>query len=528
MKKVLLTFLFYITSITIAQTVPSQFLLSESSLSKIANKTPLSNSISKIVTVGDTIWLGTSRGVSVSYDNGENWNDFYQSEAFGEESISALGYYNGIIWAATGHDTVISDQSVDTGSGIRFSTDGGETWVTIPQSVDDPGDSLLTYGINTIRALPVTVAQQNIIWDISFTPNKIWIASWAGGIRWNYIDSLIINPKQNWHRVILPPDNLTSISPSDTLTFALQNARGRFGNEEHLNHLGFSVLGVNDSVVYCGTAGGINKSTDGGVSWKKFNNQNQKNSISGNWVVDITIDSVNQTIWASTWKANGETEFYGVSKSDDGGENWGTFLRDEKVYFHGHKYSSLGSEVFLPTDKGVYRSSNNGVTFIKNPPIKDSNSSLKLLTNTFFAVGVNQNEENKFNIWLGSNDGLAKLTEDGNDWRGDWRVYISSPDISSSSEAIAFPNPFDPDSEPIKIKYSFNGGAKNVSLRIFDFGMNLVKTVFQNVSRVSDVEYLENWNGQDENNSIVPNGVYFYRIDIGDDEPLFGKIIVLM
>ncbi len=266
MKKVLLTFLFYITSITIAQTVPSQFLLSESSLSKISNKTPLSNSISKIVTVGDTIWLGTSRGVSVSYDNGENWNDFYQSEAFGEESISALGYYNGIIWAATGHDTVISDQSVDTGSGIRFSTDGGETWVTIPQSVDDPGDSLLTYGINTIRALPVTVAQQNIIWDISFTPNKIWIASWAGGIRWNYIDSLIINPEQNWHRVILPPDNLASISPSDTLTFALQNARGRFGNEEHLNHLGFSVLGVNDSLVYCGTAGGINKSTDGGIS----------------------------------------------------------------------------------------------------------------------------------------------------------------------------------------------------------------------------------------------------------------------
>ena len=27
---------------------------------------------------------------------------------------------------------------------------------------------------------------------------------------------------------------------------------------------------------------------------------------------------------------------------------------------------------------------------------------------------------------------------------------------------------------------------------------------------------------------FVPNGVYFYRIDIGDDEPLYGKIMVLM
>ncbi len=528
MKKIFLTFLFFISTAIIGQTVPTQFSLGKTSLSKTANKTPLSNSISKIVTIGDTIWLGTSKGVSVSYDNGESWKDFYQTEAFGEESISALGYYNGIIWAATGHDEIISDKSVDTGSGIRFSNDGGETWITVPQSVDGSGDSLLTYGINTIRALPVVVAQQNIIWDISFTPNKVWIASWAGGIRWNYIDSLQLNPERKWHRVILPPDNLSSIKPTDSLTFALQGVRGKFGDDENLNHLGFSVLGIDESIVYCGTAGGLNKSIDGGISWEKFNHQNQQNSISGNWVIDITRDTISKTIWASTWKANGETEFFGVSKSDDGGNNWTNYLRDEKIYFHGHKHSPLGAEVFLPTDKGVYRSNNNGVTWIKNPPIEDSETNLKILTNTFFVVGVNENEDNRYNIWLGSDDGLAKLSEDGSHWNGKWKVYISSPEISSSSEAIAFPNPFSPDSEPIKIKYSFKAGNKNVSLRIFDFGMNLVKTVVQNITRASDAENFENWNGKDENNNIVPNGVYFYRIDIGNDEPLFGKIIVLM
>ncbi len=48
------------------------------------------------------------------------------------------------------------------------------------------------------------------------------------------------------------------------------------------------------------------------------------------------------------------------------------------------------------------------------------------------------------------------------------------------------------------------------------------------LNRIGGNEFIDNWDGKDENSTIVPNGVYFYRIDIGDDEPLFGKIIVLM
>ena len=80
----------------------------------------------------------------------------------------------------------------------------------------------------------------------------------------------------------------------------------------------------------------------------------------------------------------------------------------------------------------------------------------------------------------------------------------------------------------MKIKYSFSGDSKSVTIRIFDFGMNLVRTVIQNVDRIGGNEFIDNWDGKDENSAIVPNGVYFYRIDIGDDEPVFGKIIVLM
>ncbi len=106
-----------------------------------------------------------------------------------------------------------------------------------------------------------------------------------------------------WERVVLPPDNLDSIAPTDTLNFTLQPVAGAFGDESWLNHRVFSVLGVGDSTLYVGTAGGINKSTDNGISWQKFSHTNQTNPISGNFVVGLGYNEVDNSIWAATWKA---------------------------------------------------------------------------------------------------------------------------------------------------------------------------------------------------------------------------------
>ena len=102
--------------------------------------------------------------------------------------------------------------------------------------------------------------------------------------------------------------------------------------------------------------------------------------------------------------------------------------------------------------------------------------------------------------------------------------------LLSSKEVYAFPNPFSPriDSKII-FKYDTGGKDENVTIRIFDFGMNYVKTVIQNTPRnisATDSPY-DNWDGTDDNGSIVPNGVYFYRIEVGSNDPLYGKIIVL-
>jgi hypothetical protein len=44
---------------------------------------------------------------------------------------------------------------------------------------------------------------------------------------------------------------------------------------------------------------------------------------------------------------------------------------------------------------------------------------------------------------------------------------------------------------------------------------------------LSGKEYDEIWDGKNDNRSIVANGVYFYRVEMSDQAPIWGKILVL-
>jgi hypothetical protein len=527
---------------TIAQHIPSSFYLpGESKLYKTSAENPAGNSISDIITVGDTIWIGSSKGVSLSTDKGASWQNFYGSTAFGTESISAIGYDHGTFWAATAHSIEINGASVDEGSGLRYTTDKGQTWKSMPQPVDSSADSTILYGINTLRALPVTVTPQNLTYDIAFTPGTIWITSFAGGLRKSTDMGL------HWQRVVMPPDNLDSIKPTDTLDFCFSPSPGKFCTNANLNYRAFSVIATNDSTIYVGTAGGINKTTNAQntfPTWVKFNHLNQNNPITGNFIVAMGFDTVKKNVWAATWQAEGPSETYGVSLTSDGGNSWNTFLDGERVHNFGFKphYSDSNlSDVIALSDNGAFRSNNDGTSWILPTSIYDYTTNIHLSTSVFFSAASLVIRESKINdIWLGSGDGLAKLSESFADsiWQGKWKIFRSSTVLTSQTETYCYPNPFSPKQDLLKIKYSTGGKNSNVTIRIFDFGMNYVRTVINNVPRgqfshVVDSRDLQTngvedtWDGRDANGNIVPNGVYFYRIEFDSNNPVFGKILVL-
>jgi hypothetical protein len=400
-----------------AQLIPAEFSLEKNKLNKSAeDRAPIGNGVEYIEFMGEDIWIATSSGLSKSTDGGDNWTNY----EFGEEGISALGINNDTVWIATWHPLEVDNDIVPVGSGIHFSPDKGDTWISIEQPVDQSDDSSIVYGVNTLRALPLPVPEGNFTRDIGFLKNEIWIASFYGGLRKSSDNG------ETWEKVVVPPDYLDSIHPDSTYDFTLSPSSGGLGFENNLNHRFFSIRAVNDSTIYIGTADGINRSSDGGKSWRKFNHQNQTNSMSGNFILDINYDRSRDIVWAATWKAEGQTEFYGLSSTDDGGENWKTFLQGENIHDIAFTYNFSGTEkdIFVATDNGVFRSRDIGESWILAPDMRDDNTGISITTNNFRAVNAILDFSGNNDMWFGSEAGSAKLKETGSIWQGEWLSLI--------------------------------------------------------------------------------------------------------
>ncbi len=514
-----------------AQYRPDKFNLGIRGFSKLSNvnsKTPLSNSINDILASGDTVWVATSKGLSVTFNGGASWQNYYGSDAFGGESAIALAYSNGVIYVTTGHyEETPGGNYVIAGSGLRFSTDCGNSWISVPQSVDEPGDSLIVYGINTLRALPITVVQQNVSYDIEVLNDTIYTTSWAGGLRRISLEQLLQNPEAKWKRVVLPPDYLNSIAPDDTLHFALQPKAGAFGPEEYLNHVAFSVAVTDSGHLYVGTANGINKSTDG-VSWEKFNYQNQIEGISGNFITSLGYDKKTKAVWATTWQAVDNREYNAISVTFNGGASWQIFLDGEQGHGFGFVFGDDNGEIMVATDNGIFRSSDNGANWFAPLEIKDAESGIVLdnFTKYYSCDASFENGDKK--IWVGSSQGLAKEEETNGAemWEGNWQIFFASEKLENNDETYAFPNPFNPHLRQVKIKYYVTTDNEPVTIRIYNFDMQIVRTLIQNAPRSSG-EQMETWDGKNQTGDYVPNGVYFYSVERGSSSAINGKIMVI-
>lgn len=470
---------------------------------------PPSNSVSHISTNGTILWAGTGKGLARSFNGGRSWESFRLIPEFASPGIFAVAIHGDTTWAATGFTKDVNGDGVQTGTGYSFSRDNGVTWAHLPQPLDGIGDSIVVYGNNRVNFLPIVVPEQNVTFDVDVADSAVWISSWSSGLRKS------TDLGQTWQRIVLPSDTLNSISPADSLgTYSMDPRKNN-------NFLAFSVFAQTDSLIWAGTAGGINKSTDAGLSWTKFTTLNQRSHILGNWVIAIKgqqLDSVR--LWCTNWKADLDpNEQYGVSYSDDGGRIWNNVLIGTKAY----DFAFKGSIAYIATDDGVYRTSDGGRSWNLSGTIIDKSTGQRIATTSFYSVGVIGDT-----VYCGSNDGLARTVDNSSHAFGEtWEIQRAYQPVGGAATTYAYPNPFSPAQEIVRFHYSTGGVPASVTIEVFDFGMNRVRTIVKDAQRSGAQEYDEIWDGRDDAGNEVTNGVYFYRVVSNGGDPTWGKVMVL-
>ena len=389
------------------------------------------------------------------------------------------------LWIATAFDTIVSDGSeLPAGGGLSYTRDDGQTWTYIPQPVD-PRD--------VTGYKPTTTNVQNLTYDLAVADSTIWIACFGGGLRKSR------NMGQSWQVVT------TDGFPFEPL--------------KYLNHRAFSVLTENNNI-WIGTAGGISRSSDQGISWRRFTHQNQKYPISGNFVVSLAYQSFTNTIWAATIETD-TSELRAVSKSDNGGETWEVMLPG----IFAHNFAFDDSVVYVATDEGMFVSADGGMNWYTLPPIRDLRSGEEILTTTFYSAGVSR-EFPARRIWAGSTDGLASTVDNGNHWTVH-RSYKSTRD-PGVPRVYAYPSPFSPSRQGyIRFQYDITHTGE-VEIEIYDFAMDKVAGIHEYETDPGGTggDRSAKWNGRSDSGKTVASGVYFFRAKI-EGKITWGKLVLI-
>ena len=192
----------------------------------------------------------------------------------------------------------------------------------------------------------------------------------------------------------------------------------------------------------------------------------------------------------------------------------------------GERINDIGFKdgtIYAAGDNGFFKSTDNGNNWNQIPQIKSANTFIKKSAQ-YYSLSSTTNR-----LWVGTSDGLASTADGGQSWQitrvnfpldGQNRYQQDAPSV----ETYAYPNPFSPRRHDIvRIKYEIQK-AGNVQIRLFDFGMNLVREL--DSGNFSEGTYEAVWDGRDHQGNQIANGPVFYQIDTASGT-IRGKILVV-
>jgi len=479
----------------------------------------VSNSITQLAWTaepgGDTLlWGANSFGALRSTDFGATFVTFTDSCGLGRGGVSGLAAGPGLVAVATVVDTSLADVQ-GAGTGIAFSTDRGGSWTWLPQPIDSAEDTSIPpqdwvaidcesgERLDWLMETPVRTPVENITWGLALEGDSaIWAASFAGGFRRYSLAT-------GCWRVEVPDGD-------------------RFQPVDHLNHRAFSVL-ASDGGLWAGSAGGLNflpwdslhapgRDRLGG-GWRHFDFQhpqpNGAPTVTGNWIVSMARQprADGDAVWVAGWATFASIgDYYGLSWTADDGASWTEVedLRDVKIW----DLAFDGDDVWVASDEGLWKSDAGGAdgSWARYPAIRDAASGRRLYGDAVYAVAVVGGR-----LLLGTPRGLFASDDRGATWTS--THHAPEP-------LLVFPSPFSPDAHGYATVAVELERAGAVSVRVYDFALDLVKEVAVGRALPAGESREILWDGSDRSGERVANGVYFVHVE-GPGFSSWGKLMVI-
>jgi hypothetical protein len=243
-------------------------------------------------------------------------------------------------------------------------------------------------------------------------------------------------------------------------------------------------------------------------------------------VDDLAIDGnfapvCSTYIWAACRAGVGEDgQRYAVAYSTDYGGTWKAVVEEPAWDF-----AFIGDTVIVATDNGLYVSDNyvdwHVITQMEETDAQGE-TVLRYFPSGFYAL-----ESVGSSLWAGGADGTVYTDHLTFDETTTWDIFRSqiNPD-----DHYAYPSPFSPlvsNRQGTTIHYKPPRDTK-VTIKIYDFNLDLVSVVVDGVERDGGVEADNDvWDGRNDKGEVVANGIYFYNIKLDTGEDWWGKVAVV-
>ena len=370
----------------------------------------------------NTYYMGTvSGGVWKSTDGGLNWTpltDKTQISSVGAIAIAPSAHNT--LYVGTGEACIRGN--ITYGDGVYKTTDGGKTWQHI--------------GLEDTRQIGrVAVDPTN--------PDRVFVAAFGHAFAPNAERGLFrtLDGGKTWEKVLFVDDKTGAIdvsidpnSPNTVFAAMWQAYRAPWTFESG------------------GPGSGLYKSTDGGNTWKKLNdNQGFPKGVIGR--IGVAVSPVNgNRVYAAIEAKEG-----GVYTSNDGGDTWhkvnGESRFTQRAWYYMHIFADpkIEDRVYI-LNTGLYRSDNQGRTW----------ETLRAPHGDHHGLWIDPKNNDRL---INSNDGGATVSTDGGK---SWTSQMTQP--TAQFYHVATDNRFryyiygaQQDNSTVAIASSTNGGTIGAS-----------------------------------------------------------------